>query len=245
MMELNFNGQTAIVTGASRGIGKAIAELLLKAGCSVIITSTAKTAPKWCKSYPSCSHKTVDFLRSQSLSHFLKEMDKLPKIDILVNNAGIHIPEPIYSIKEMSLKKILGVNLYAPILIMNHICQKMAKAKKGRILNISSMAGIVSKPKSSIYSSAKSGLLGLTRASALDMAEYNVLVNCLCPGHTDTDMTKRLLTNKTRQNYRKMIPLARFARPTEIADMAIFLCSNLNTYITGQTIIVDGGACVQ
>jgi NAD(P)-dependent dehydrogenase (short-subunit alcohol dehydrogenase family) len=121
----------------------------------------------------------------------------------------------------------------------------MKSKKSGKIVNISSIAGLVSKPGSGAYSTSKSGLIGLTRASALDLAPYNILVNALCPGPTKTDMLEEILSKEQRKSIKECIPLKRFATVEEIANFAVLLCSDLNTYITGQTIVVDGGSTTQ
>lgn len=244
MMGFYFRGKTAIITGGSRGIGKAIAESLLRSNCRVIATSTG-VAPVWCKDYPYCIHKEVDYLDEESIASFLSEVASMDVIDVLVNNAGIHIPQPVYDIDEAAWDKVLKVNLYGPMRMMRAVTPKMKSVRKGRIVNVSSIAGVVSKPGSGAYSASKSGLIGLTRASALDLAPYNVLVNALCPGTTQTDMVEAVLTEEQKNAFKMNIPLGRFACVEEIAHFVVFLCSDMNTYITGQTIIVDGGATVQ
>lgn len=244
MMVFDFKDKTAIVTGGSRGIGRAISEALLRSNCQVIITSTGK-CPDWCGEYQCCEHRRVDFLDSVSIKNFLEEIISRKSIDILINNAGIQIPHSVYELNEEDWDKVLKVNLYGSMQMMRALTPKMKASGKGKILNISSIAGIISKPCQSAYSASKSGLIGLTRSSALDMASYNVLINALCPGTTSTDMVESLLTEDQKRTIRAGIPLGRFARVKEIADFALFLCSDLNTYITGQTIVVDGGALAQ
>lgn len=243
MINLNFDGKTAVVTGASRGIGKEISEQLLSTGCKVIITSTKKK-PEWISKYNGVKHITLDFLNSNSIESFIYELSRIESIDILVNNAGIHIPQPIDEVKLDDWDSIMKINLYGPMILMKHITQKM-KNKGGKILNISSIAGIVSKPQSCSYSASKSGLIGLTRSCAIDMAKHNILVNALCPGTTQTDMVNSLLSEKQKEQFMQNIPLYRFAEPKEIAHFVLFLISDHNTYITGQTIIVDGGTVIQ
>lgn len=240
MMKFDFHNKTAIVTGGSRGIGKAIAEMLLELNCRVIVTSTGDV-PAWCEEHAHCIHRVLDFLDEKSIASFLLEVASMDTIDVLVNNAGIHIPQPVYDIDKAAWDRVLKVNLYGPMHVMRAVTPKMKSARKGRILNISSIAGVVSKPGSSAYSASKSGLIGLTRASALDLAPYDVLVNALCPGTTQTDMVETLLTEEQRNEFKMSIPLGRFARVEEIAAFAVFLCSDLNTYATGQVMIIDGG----
>ena len=244
MMDLVFKNKTAIVTGGSRGIGKAISEALLCLNCRVIITSTGKCSD-WCEAYQCCEHRRVDFSDSVSVKSFSEEIISMEPIDILINNAGIQIPQPVYDINDEDWDRVFKVNLYGPMQMMRAVTHKMKTSAKGKILSISSIAGIISKPGQSAYSASKAGLIGLTRSSALDMAPYNILINALCPGPTSTDMVENLLTEDQKRAIKAGIPLGRFARPQEIANFALFLCSDLNTYITGQTIIVEGGALAQ
>lgn len=240
----DFSGKTAIVTGASRGIGKAIALTLLEQGCEVIITSTCFDSSRWRLKYKKCSHMILDFFSPRSVDEFCENAESLSGIDILINNAGIQIPEPIDTLKQEGWDKVLGVNLYGPMRLTRWATGKMKKSKKGRILNISSISGIVSKQCSAAYSASKSGLLGLTKAAALDLAPYGILVNALCPGYTQTEMMDAVSLKK-QQIFKESIPLGRFAMAGEIAVFAAFLCSDMNTYITGQTIVVDGGVTIQ
>lgn len=241
MMVFDFNDKTAIVTGGNRGIGKTISEALLRSNCRVIITSTDK-CPGWCKAYQYCEHRKLDFLNQVSVKNFLEEIISLKTIDILINNAAIQISQPVYEFNEEDWDMVLKINLYGPMQMIRAVTPKMKASANGKILNISSIAGIVSKKGQSAYSASKAGLIGLTRSSALDMAPYNVLINALCPGPTSTGMVENLLTEDQKKAIKADIPLGRFARSQEITNFALFLCSDLNTYITGQTIIVDGGA---
>lgn len=238
---INFVGKTAIVTGGTRGIGKSIVDLLSALGCKVIYTGTKK---KVLNNKKRIYHQ-LDFLDSVSLNGFLAELHKLPKIDILINNAGINIIEPIYNINIDSWQKLLKVNLTGAMVIMREVSQKMKKNKGGKILNISSIFGVISKSNRAAYSATKSGLIGLTRAAALDLADYNILINALCPGFTLTDLTKSILPKEEIRALASEVPLGRFADIPEVAKVAVFLCSDLNSYMTGQTLIVDGGYSIK
>lgn len=244
MMEIDFRGKVAIVTGGSRGIGKAIAESLLRLNCRVIITSTGDV-PSWVFGYQNCECKTLNLLQEESISEFAAWIGSLTRIDALVNNAGTHIPQPVGEIDNTDWDNVLRINLYGPMRMVKAVASKMKTAGAGRIVNVSSMSGLVSKPGSCAYSASKSGLIGFTRASALDLAPYSILVNALCPGTTQTDMVETVLSESEKQEFVKSIPLGRFATVEEIANFAVFLCSDLNTYITGQTIVVDGGVTAQ
>jgi len=239
---IDFSGKTALVTGGTRGIGKAIVDLLANSGARVIYTGTKSRNGN-------SSEKKVfmqlDLSQNDSIKQFLAKLGLVPKIDILVNNAGINVIESIDSIKDENWEKILKVNLTGSMLLMREVSKKMKKTNWGRILNVSSIFGIVSREKRNSYSASKAGLIGLTKASALDLAPYNILVNALCPGFTLTELTISILSEQERKELSQEIPLGRFAKTEEIAKAASFFCSDLNTYITGQAIVVDGGYCLR
>lgn len=187
----------------------------------------------------------VNFENEESTNSFYKKIKKLKKIDILINNAGINKISSIQNLDEKNLKKILNVNLLAPILLTKIVSKKMIKRKSGSVINIGSIFGHISKSQRSSYSAAKAGLEGFTKAASLDLAKYGILVNSVCPGFVKTDLTKKILgLNKIKQ-LEKEIPLGRLSSSEEIVNLIIFLSSNKNTYITGQSFIIDGGFVVK
>lgn len=243
-MKLDFTGKTAIVTGGSRGIGKAISEVILRAGGSVIITSTGE-APEWMRKYHNASHVMLDFLDRARVTEGIARIVQRPRIDILVNNAGVLAPNAIDVIGDSDWERVLAVNLGGPMRMMRAVAPIMKKQHCGWIINVGSISGIIARPRGSAYSASKAGLLGLTRATALDLAPWSILVNAVCPGTTETDMVERALTSEQKEIYRNESALKRMAKPEEIANVAAFLCSDLNTYITGQAIVADGGTIIQ
>jgi 3-oxoacyl-[acyl-carrier protein] reductase len=240
---INFKGKVALVTGGTRGIGKATCDLLSYSGCEVMATGTKPI--KCGKNARGVTYFQLDFLDKRSTDNFITMLSTIQKIDILINNAGINIIEPIYKIDEESWDKVLKVNLTGPMLIANKVSSIMKKRKKGRILNVSSIFGLISRNGRDSYSASKAGLIGLTRAMALDLAPHNILVNALCPGFTATELTKSMLSPSEIRSLAQDVPLSRFAAADEIAIAACFLCSELNTYMTGQTIVVDGGYTIK
>ena len=214
---------TALVTGASRGIGAAIAEKFLQEGLTVL-------APP---------RNELDLTSNSSIEYFIKNLVR--PVDILVNNAGINILSDIQEVSDRDIQDTLQVNLVAPMKLIKGIASQMMTRRYGRIVNISSVWSIVSKKRRLTYSASKAGLNGLTRTLAIELAPYNILVNSVAPGFVNTELTRQ---NNSEQEIRAIsdtIPLQRLAEPEEIAEVVFFLCSEHNTYITGQLITVDGG----
>ena len=221
-----LKGRKALVTGGSRGIGKAIADLMQEAGAKVIRTDT----------------RDLDLGDDNSVRLFLKKMDSFGPLDILVNNAGINKISAIDRINSDDWDRIIKVNLTGAARLTTKVAQIMiARKTKGRILNISSIYGVVSRAGRAAYSASKAGLIGLTRATALDLAPRGILVNALCPGFVLTGLTRSILSAKEIKGLSGQVPLGRFGKEEEIASAALFLCSDMNTYITGQALMADGG----
>lgn len=242
-MRLEFSGKHAVVTGASRGIGEAIARTLLELGGAVTITSTGRR-PDWLSNYADADHIQLDFQDPVSIRAFFVELERGSPIDILINNAGIHQPEPVDQITTEAWDRIFEVNLRGPMQTTRYVSAQMKRRRSGRIVNIASIAGTVCKENAAAYSTSKLGLIGFTRSSALDLAPFGILVNSVSPGTTQTEMVERVLTEEQRKRFLAGIPLGRFANPQEIATCAVFLASDLNSYMTGQNIIVDGGTVI-
>lgn len=228
--------QRALVTGGTRGIGAAIAVALRDAGCDVTVTGTTAdgTAPAGC--------------------HYLKaDLSDLPGAEafgklasehgfaILVNNAGINKVGAVETYSREDLERILDVNLVAPFVLCRAVVPGMRAQRYGRIVNVTSIFGVVSKAGRSAYSASKFGLLGLTRALALEVAADNILVNCVAPGFVDTELTRTVLGPAGIADIIQQVPMGRLATPDEIAGYVRFLCSKDNTFMTGQTLVVDGG----
>jgi 3-oxoacyl-[acyl-carrier protein] reductase len=218
-----MTGKVALVTGASRGIGLAIAAIIRDRGVKVIAPSRGE----------------LDLADRKSIDAYLKRLD-LP-VDILINNAGINELAGIEEIDREVWDKMIQVDLTAPLELCKHVAQGMKQRGWGRILNISSVFSLVTKERRAAYSAVKSGLNGLTRTMALELAPNGILVNALCPGYVATELTKSNNTPDDLIQISKTIPLGRLAEPDELAKVALFLCSEENTYLTGQTIVVDGG----
>ena len=163
------------------------------------------------------------------------------KIDICINNAGINEIKSIKDVSIQDIQRVHSVNLHAPFLVLSTVLDVMKREGWGRVVNIGSLWSILSRQGRAMYSSSKHGLLGLTVTAALEYAAYNVLVNMVSPGFVWTDLSKTTLSKSEKGEIERKIPVGRFAEPEEIANTVLFLCSDLNSYITGQNIIVDGG----
>jgi len=243
-MPFNFENRQVLVTGATRGIGRAIADEFIKAGAQVILTGTKHSRIKQLVEEthnPNINWIHADFSSSMGIDSFLKQFGMLDKIDVCVNNAGINIIKPFQNYSKDEYSKLMEINLSAPFRISQYLVGGMKERKFGRIINISSIWSLVAKSHRSLYSQAKTGLLGLTRSLATELAEDNVLVNSVSPGFTLTELTKQSLSTSEMEKLCSQIPLGRFADPEEIAKIVAFLASDLNTYLTGQNIVVDGG----
>jgi len=230
------NRYCAVVTGATRGIGRAIAERLLKDGVEVIVTGTSKDADHPIGS----NYYQVDFLNDSSMKAFVKYLKQKP-IDILINNAGINKIDEFESIEINEFDSIQKVNLNAPFLLCQAVIPYMKKNNWGRIVNITSVWGEVSKEYRAAYSSSKFGLDGMTVALAAEVSSMGILANSVGPGFIDTDLTREILGEKGVKEIQSTIPIKRLGRPSEVASFVSWLVSEENTYISGQNIMIDGG----
>ena len=219
--------RTALVTGASRGIGRAVVERLKYYGARTITPVRSE----------------LDLLSNESIDRYLASL-KGP-VDILVNNAGINKIAPYEAVTDDNLQETLQLNLIAPIRLARALAPRMAERAYGRIVNISSIWSIVSKGGRLPYSVSKSGLNGMTRTLAVEVAPFNVLVNGVAPGFVNTELTKQNNSEQDLATIRGAIAMRRLAEPQEIAEVVSFLCSEKNSYVTGQIIVVDGGFSIQ
>ena len=238
-MKTSFKGKKILVTGYSSGIGNCLIKKYLSLGAKVYSTSTKLEFKKKNLIVLKCN-----FLNQHSQDIFFKKIENIT-FDVVVNNAGINIIDEIYNIKDQDIEKIIRINLTIPAQIIKLTSRRMIKRRKGKIINISSIFGSISKSKRASYSSSKSGLIGLTKASALDLAKYNILVNSVSPGFIDTKLTRKILGKNLMKKMKNQIPLKKIAKPDEIIPYIIFLSSDNNNYITGQNCVIDGGFVIQ
>lgn len=242
-MKIDFKDRVVLITGATRGIGKQLADDFSRSGARLILTGThSEQIARLNRSYGNKrAYYCVDFTDPESMESFMQEIRKYKKIDVCVNNAGINRIDFIDEARLKDWDEVMAVNLRAPFAITSEVSKAMKENRYGRIVNISSIFGVISREKRSIYSSSKFGILGLTTAASNELAQYNVLVNAVSPGFVLTDLTRRILSEKERKAIEREIPEKRFASPADISSVVLFLASSLNTYLTGQNIVVDGG----
>ena len=241
-MQFDFSEKTVVITGGTGGIGSAMANCFTQTGARVIVTGTQQEQiDAFNETSSPIQYRWLDFMKKSKLENALSFFENQSRIDILINNAGVN---QINSVDEVSLADwdwMQTINLRGIHQLTNIVSKVMKRQLYGKILNISSIFGVVSKAQRAVYSSTKWGLIGYTKGVALDLAPYNILVNALSPGFVNTKLTRRILSETEKQTLSKQVPLLRFAEPEEIAKIALFLTSDWNTYITGQNIIVDGG----
>lgn len=242
-----MKGKTALVTGGSRGIGREIALGLASRGCNVAITFLGSEAPaaQVVSELESLGIKAIsvkaDTRKPSLVEAMVKEVeDKLGKIDVLVNNAGITKDNLLIRMSEDDWDQVLDVNLKGAFLTSKAVAKGMMKSRYGKIINISSVVGVMGNPGQANYSASKAGLIGLTKSLAKELASRGIRVNAIAPGFVNTDMTQAL-KEEVREVMIKAIPLGYFAEPKEISNLVNFLAGEESDYITGQVIQIDGG----
>ena len=216
--------RTVLITGGGRGIGKAIAEKFQSEGYKVV-------APK---------REELNLSDNASIDNYIENNCNVV-FDVIINNAGINPINLVEEMKDKDFDDTIQVNLKAPYKLVKGFVKGMKAQNYGRIVNISSIWGLVSKEGRLSYSATKSGINGITSTLAVELGENNILVNSVCPGYVATELTKQNVPEADAEKIKKLIPLGRFAEPEEIAEVVFFLASDKNTYITGQKIAIDGG----
>ncbi|MCM3178286.1 3-oxoacyl-[acyl-carrier-protein] reductase [Cytobacillus horneckiae] len=244
---MKLTGKTAIVTGASRGIGREIALELARQGASVAVNyagseAKANAVVDEIKALGVAAFSVqCDVSSSESVSAMIKEViEEFGQIDILVNNAGITKDNLLMRMKEDEWDAVINTNLKGVFLCTKGVTRQMMKQRSGRIINISSIVGVSGNPGQANYVAAKSGVIGLTKTTAKELASRGITVNAIAPGFITTEMTDELNEDLKGQMLQQ-IPLAKFGEPLDIAKVVSFLASEDSKYMTGQTLHVDGG----
>ena len=231
----------AFITGISRGIGLEIAKSFVKDDYFVIGTSRSSFRINEELNSENCMHLLMDVTDREQISSCFDELKKINKIpNVLINNAGITKDQLFLRMKEDDWDDVINSNLTSVFNITKLFIKSMVKDRYGKIINISSVAGLMGNPGQVNYSASKAGLGGFTRALAKEVAARNITVNCIAPGFIETDMTNHF-QDEELENILNQIPANKMGNPQQIADLALFLASSKGDYITGQTISVDGG----
>ncbi|MEI0524769.1 3-oxoacyl-[acyl-carrier-protein] reductase [Brachyspira murdochii] len=246
-MDLNLKNKTAIVTGSSRGIGKKIAEALAKEGANIVVTATnldkaSQVAEELKSSY---NIETLalehDAKSSESCKEVIaKTIEKFNSIDILVNNAGITKDMLVIQMDDSAWNDVISTNLSGAFYMSREAAKTMLRARKGKIINISSVIGKMGNAGQVNYAAAKAGIIGITKSMAKEFAPRNICVNAIAPGFIQTDMTD-VLPEDTVKGIMSITPLKRLGTPEDVANLVLFLSSDMSSYITGEVIAVDGG----
>ena len=244
MSSQDLSGKIALVTGASRGIGAAIADTLAQAGATVIGTATGDSGAaaigerlaQW-----NGQGKALNAAEADGIENLIADIEKeFGKLDILVNNAGITRDNLLMRMKEEEWDEIMQVNLKSVFRASKAVLRGMMKQRSGRIINITSVVGAMGNAGQANYAAAKAGLMGFAKSMAREVGSRGITVNCVAPGFIDTDMT-RALPEEVRKTFEAQTALGRFGDAQDIADAVLFLASDQAKYITGQTLHVNGG----
>ncbi|KUP07080.1 3-oxoacyl-ACP reductase [Bacillus coahuilensis p1.1.43] len=244
---MELHNKVAVVTGASRGIGKSIAIKLAELGADVVVNyaGSEEKAKEVVSTIEALGKRAVSFQCDVSNSESVKEMmefviKEFGRIDILVNNAGITRDGLLMRMKDQVFDDVIDTNLKGVFLTTKAVTRQMMKQKSGRIINISSIVGVMGNAGQSNYVAAKAGVIGLTKSTARELSSRGITVNAIAPGFIQTDMTDQL-SEDVKNAMLKQIPLGRFGAPEDVANMVGFLAGEQAGYMTGQTVHIDGG----
>ena len=244
----NLTGKVALVTGGSKGLGKAMARGLAEAGADIVITSRHEDElrPALDEILRDTGRRgryfVVDMGQRDAVHALAKRaLDAFGRVDILVNNAGTNVPQEIEQITDADWDRVLEINLGSVMALTRGLVPQMKARRWGRIIHISSVMAFISKQGRGCYSATKAALVGMTRATALELGEFGITVNCIAPGPFLTDLPGRLLSAEEKAAFAKMTALNRWGDPKELVAPALLLASDAGSYITGETLVVDGG----
>jgi NAD(P)-dependent dehydrogenase (short-subunit alcohol dehydrogenase family) len=244
----SLRGKVALVTGGSKGLGKSMARALAEAGADIVISSRHEDELRSAledilRGTASRGHYVVaDMSRREEATRLARvSLERMGRVDILVNNAGTNKPQAIDAITDEAWDEVLEINLSSVMALTRALVPQMKERRWGRIIHIASIMALISKEKRNVYSATKSALLGLARASALDLGSCGVTVNCIAPGPFLTDLPAHLLSAEEKKAFADRTALGRWGQPDELKGPILLLASDAGSYITGATVVVDGG----
>jgi NAD(P)-dependent dehydrogenase (short-subunit alcohol dehydrogenase family) len=244
----NLNGKVALVTGGSKGLGKAMARGFAEAGADIVISSRHEDELKAAladilQGTGRRGHYVVADMarRSEAQRLAAAALEKLGRVDVLVNNAGTNRPQPVEDIKDQDWDEVFEINLGSVMALTRALIPQMKARRWGRIIHISSIMGLVSNAGRAAYSATKAALIAMARANAVELGPFGVTVNCIAPGPFLTDLPGRLLSDAEKQRFAQMTAVGRWGEPLELVGPALLLATDAGSYITGETIVVDGG----
>jgi NAD(P)-dependent dehydrogenase (short-subunit alcohol dehydrogenase family) len=244
----NLTGKTALVTGGSKGLGKAMARGFVEAGADVMISSRSENElrPALADILKGTDRKGKFVVADMSKRDDVKRLaqnalEQMGKIDILVNNAGTNKPEAIDVVTDQAWDNVMEINLNSIMVLTRALVPQMKQRRWGRIIHITSVLAFLSKEGRNVYSATKAALVGFARASALDLGSFGITVNCIAPGPFLTDLPMSVLSKAEQEEFAKHTALGRWGRPEELVGPALLLASEAGSYITGETLVVDGG----
>ena len=244
----DLSGKVALVTGGSKGIGRAMARGLACAGADIVINSRNREEMEEAMRFildgtGRKGHCVVaDLFRREDTERLAREaVEALGRVDIIVNNAGTNIVNPVDQIGDEDWDRLIELNLTAPMVLVRQLAGQMKERNWGRIVNISSMFGLRTKEGRGAYSATKSGLIGITRTMAQELAPWKITANAIAPGPISTPLTDRLVQGELRAYFDSMMPLGRWGKPEDLIGPVLLLATEAGSFITGVTLSVDGG----
>ncbi len=244
----DLTGKVALVTGGSRGLGKAMARAYAEAGADIMICSRDEAELKAAAAEIArdlkarVEYRVTDMTDRAAVDQLAKTtLERLGRVDVLVNNAGSNVPQPIDEVRDEDWDRIVELNLTSCMRLTRALVPQMKERKWGRVIHISSVLGLGGKEARNAYCGTKSALLGLARASAIDLGPYNITVNCISPGPFLTDLPGKILTAEQKRQFVSRTAVGRWGEPDEIAGTALLLGTDAGSYITGTVILIDGG----
>jgi len=248
--DFRLNGKVALVTGAARGIGKAITLLFAEKGADIVLVDLLEEVREVASVVSKFGRKgfplVADITETDSVRRVVQQgIKEFGKIDILVNNAGVVLLDDAENLSEQDWDNTMAVNLKAPFLMAQFVGREMIQRKSGKIVNIASQASIVALDKHIAYCSSKAAIVGMTKVLAMEWAEFNINVNAISPTVVLTELGKKAWAGQVGEEMKKKIPVRRFGYPEEIAAAAVFLASEAADMITGANLVIDGGYTIQ